>query len=146
MNTCTFFGHRDCPETVRPVLETVLTDLICRQAVTTFYVGNQGRFDAMVHGTLKKLQQEFPHIHFGVVLAYPPRNVGEYETFDDTMLPEGMELVHPKYAISRRNNWMLKQANWVVTYITQPWGGAALYAAKAQRMGKQVINLGNMDL
>ncbi len=145
MKTCTFFGHGDCPETIRPALEAVLTDLICRQGVSLFYVGNQGRFDAMVHGTLRKLQQNFPHIRFGVVLAYPPRNIGEYEDTENTMLPEGIELVHPKFAISRRNDWMLKQASWVVSYITRPWGGAAQYAAKAQRQGKQVIDLGDIS-
>ncbi len=27
MLTCTFFGHRDCPETVRPVLKAVLPNM-----------------------------------------------------------------------------------------------------------------------
>ncbi len=144
MQTCTFFGHSDCPETVRPVPEAVLRDLICRQGVSSFYVGSQGRFDALAHGMLMKLQQKSPHIRYGVILAYPPQNTGEYECSDDTMLPEGIELVHPKYAISWRNNWMLKQADCVVAYIAHPWGGAAQCTAKARRQGKQVINLADM--
>lgn len=57
------------------------------------------------------------------------------------MLPEGMELAHPRYAISRRNKWMLNQADYVLTYISHSWGGAARWAEKAQREGKQVYNL-----
>lgn len=65
----------------------------------------------------------------------------EEEVFSDTMLPEGMELAPPRYAISWRNNWLLKQADYVVTYITHSWGGAAQFAAKAVRQKKTVINL-----
>jgi hypothetical protein len=57
------------------------------------------------------------------------------------MLPEGIESVHPHYAISWRNNWMLQQSNYVVTYITHSWGGAAQHEKKAIRSGKVVINL-----
>ncbi len=57
------------------------------------------------------------------------------------MLPEGLEKVHPRYAISRRNEWMLKQADYVVTYVTHSWGGAARYARQAEHMGKALLSL-----
>ena len=57
------------------------------------------------------------------------------------MLPEGIESAHPRYAISWRNNWMLRQSDYVVTYITHAYGGAAQYAKKARIQGKYVINL-----
>lgn len=28
MSVCTFFGHKDCPETIKPYLREVLIDLI----------------------------------------------------------------------------------------------------------------------
>ena len=37
--------------------------------------------------------------------------------FEDTMFPEGLELVHPRYAIERRNGWMLKRSDYFVTYV-----------------------------
>ena len=61
--------------------------------------------------------------------------------FSDTIFPEGLEAVPPRFAISRRNEWMLKQSDFVVTYITHNWGGAAQYAEKAHRQGKRVLNL-----
>ena len=45
------------------------------------------------------------------------------------------------YAIARRNDWMLAQAEYVVTYITHSWGGAARFGEKARRLGKRCIPL-----
>ena len=141
MAVCTFFGHRDCPETIKPRLREVLTDLITNKGVDTFYVGNQGQFDGIVRSVLRELAKEYPEIYYAVVLAYLPGKKNEYDDFSDTMLPEGIEAVHPRYAIGWRNRWMLQRADFVVTYIAHPWGGAAQFADKARRAGKTVINL-----
>jgi hypothetical protein len=37
---------------------------------------------------------------------------------------------------------MLRQADYVVTYITHSWGGAAQFAELGKRKGKTIINLG----
>ena len=37
--------------------------------------------------------------------------------------------------------WMLKQSDYVVTYITHSWGGAVQYAEKAKQQRKKVINI-----
>ena len=141
MVVCTFFGHRDCPETIKPYLREVLVDLITNQGVDTFYVGNQGRFDVIVRSVLRELEKEYPEIRYAVVLAYLPGKKNEYDDFSDTILPEGIEAVHPRYAIDWRNRWMLQRSDFVVTYITHSWGGAAKFAEKAKREGKTVINL-----
>ena len=70
-----------------------------------------------------------------------PGKKTEYDDYSDTMLPEGIESVRPHYAISWRNNWMIKQSDYVVTYITHTYGGAAQYAKRARIQGKTVINL-----
>ena len=36
MIACTFFGHRDCPDSIRPKLRSVLIALIENQQVDTF--------------------------------------------------------------------------------------------------------------
>ena len=141
MPACTFFGHGDCPDTIKPRLREVLSDLIENHNVDTFYIGNQGRFDVIVRGVLQDLQHEYPQINYAVVLAYMPGKQTEYDDYSDTMLPEGIESVHPRYAISWRNNWMLKQSDYVVTYITRSWGGAYQYSQKAKRQHSSVINI-----
>ena len=142
MAVCTFFGHRDCPETIRPRLRAVVVKLIEQHGVDRFYVGRQGTFDAMAHSVLRELAEFYPHISYAVVLERLPwpKNPASWD-FSDTIFPEGLETVPPRFAISRRNEWMLKQADFVVTYITHNWGGAAQYAEKAHRQGKRVLNL-----
>ena len=140
MPICTFFGHRDCPDTIKPKLKETLIDLITNHGVDMFYVGHQGQFDAIVRGTLRELKKEYPQIDYVVVLAYMPSKKSESVDYSDTMLPEGIESVHPRYAISWRNNWMLKQSDHVVSYITHPWGGAYQYCQKAKHLRKNVEN------
>lgn len=137
---CTFFGHRDCPESVRQSLSAVLEDLITTQNVTMFYVGREGKFDAMVRSVLRELQKKM-EIRYAVVLAYLPKANQEWEDFSDTMFPEGLENVPPRYAISRRNRWMLDRADFVVSYVVHGWGGAAKFVDAAKRQKMTVIHL-----
>lgn len=144
MPTCTFFGHRDCPEIIKPKLRETLADLIIKHGVDIFYVGHQGQFDAIVRSTLRDLKKTYPQINYAVVLTYMPGKKDQYDDYSDTILPEGIESVHPRYAISWRNNWMLRQSDYVVTYITRSYGGAAQYYRKAISQRKCVINIGSL--
>ena len=60
MSACTFFGHRDCPSSIKPKLREVLIDLIENHAVDMFYVGQQGAFDGIVRSVLKELGRYTP--------------------------------------------------------------------------------------
>jgi len=143
MSVCTFFGHHDCPASIKPKLKETLIDLIENRSVDTFYVGNQGAFDRMVRSVLRELADSYPQIQYAVVLERMPVKQSENyrEDYSDTMLPEGIEEVPPRFAIAWRNKWMLRQSDFVVTYITHSWGGAAQYAAMAERQGKTAINI-----
>ena len=72
MPTCSFFGHRDCPDDLRPLLKNVILDLIATHGVDMFYVGHQGGFDGLVRSVLCEIAQEYPRVHYAVVLAYMP--------------------------------------------------------------------------
>ena len=141
MAVCVLFGHRDCPQWVRQPLREALIELIEQQGVRRFYLGNQGAFDRMARSVLRELAAEYPEIDYTVVLAYVPQPGQAWETMKDTMLPEGIETVSPRYAIVWRNRWMLRQADCVVAYITRDWGGAAQFVRQAQRQNKPVIFL-----
>ena len=79
MLACTFFGHRDCPASIKPKLFAVLTDLIVNQEVEMFYVGSQGQFDSIVRSVLQQLKTEYPQIDYAIVLAYMPGTQREYD-------------------------------------------------------------------
>ena len=147
MAVCTFFGHRDTPERIEPFLRTVLTDLIENRCVDMFYVGDTGRFDTTVRKTLKALLLEYPHIHYAVVLAYLPcKSDLPVEEYADTVYPAELENVPLRYAIPRRNRWMLDKADIVVTYVQHLGGGAAQCKELAEKKGKIIFNIAEMSL
>ena len=143
MSACTFFGHRDTPEAIKPRLREAIVELIERHSVTTFYIGDKGAFDLMAKSIIRELCDVYPQIRYSVVLAYLPQKRDEFDTrdFSDTIFPEGIEAVPKRYAISWRNNWMLKRADYVICYVNHSWGGAAQFAEKAQRQKKEIIPL-----
>ena len=100
----------------------------------------------MVRKTLKSLKSSYSYIHYAVILAYMPqsRTKESYNDYSDTIFPEEFEKILPKYAIVKRNNWMLNRSDYVVSYITHTWGGAAQFKRLAEKKGKTVINLAEM--
>lgn len=141
---CTFFGHRDSPETIKPKIRASVIDLIENHGVTMFYVGNQGNFDRMVRSVLKEVTTAYPEVGYAVVLAYMPPSskvANLSEDFSDTMLPEGIEKVLKRYAIPWRNNWMIDHSCYVITYVLHPCGGAAKFTALALKKGKTLLPL-----
>ena len=142
MPSCTFFGHRDAPESIRPQLHAALLNLISRKGIDTFYVGNQGHFDSMVLSELRSICQTCPGVQYAVVLAYLPGDSLPHGLDEiPTMFPEGLESVPRRYAISRRNEWMVRHSDYVVTYITHNWGGASKFRDMAAKSGKVIVEL-----
>ncbi|MBQ9964175.1 MAG: hypothetical protein IJP14_03560 [Clostridia bacterium] len=137
MKTCTFFGHADTPSSIIGTLEDTIVELINVHSVTRFYVGNHGNFDTLVAQTLCRLKKQYPHIQYAVVLAYLPSCALPYPT----VFPEGIESVPPRFAIVRRNEWMLKRSDFVITYVHGTVGGSARFKKLAERQRKTVINL-----
>ena len=90
-----------------------------------------------MRSVLRELAAEYPHIRYAVVLERLPGK----QDGSDTILPENIETVPPRFAIVWRNRWMLLQSDYVVTYITHSWGGAAPFADLAKRQKKTVLNL-----
>ena len=143
MKSCTFFGHRDCPETIKPKIHTAVVDLIENHGVTMFYVGNQGNFDRMVRSVLKEVTTAYPQVGYAVVLAYMPsaKATALPEDFSDTILPEGIEEIPKRYTIPWRNKWMIEHADFVVTYVLKPSGGAAKFSLLSKKRGKKIYPL-----
>ena len=137
---CTFFGHRDAPESIKPLLRKVLLKLIENQGITQFYVGHQGNFDTMARSLLVEFEQTHG-IRYEIVLAYLPKKENMPSAAEHTILPEGIETVPPRFAIEYRNKWMLDHSDIVVTYVRRSFGGAAKFKEMAQKKKKTVIEI-----
>ena len=139
MASCTFFGHRDCPSIIRGVLSAEIERLIDEKGADTFYVGTQGNFDRMAYAALVELRKRYQHIKIYRVLAYMPKP-GDNDTAD-TIVPEGIENAHPRYAIVHRNNWMIDHSDYVIAYVTHTFGGAYQAVERAKKKGKITIQI-----
>ncbi len=146
--TCTFIGHSNFNSKYSYKIKKVLIDLIENHNVCKFYVGTHGSFDYCAAKVLDELLQIYPHIDYFVVRAYLPR-MGEVEIkeYHNPIIFDGFEKVPLRFAISHRNDWMIKQSDYVVSYITDTHkaSGAADFAEKAIRWGKTVINIADKN-
>ena len=142
-NTCCFFGHREVTHNIRPKLIAIIENLITETGVTEFYVGHQGQFDSMVYSVLKELKVMYPHIRYIVVLAYMPDSYIKEVYGEDTLFPDGLESVPKKYAISKRNDWMIQHSDYAVCYVHKITGGAAKFREKAEKRRLHIIDVLN---
>lgn len=142
--TIVFFGHRDAPDSVRPILRQTVLNLIETEGVTHFLVGNEGNFDRMVHGVLEEISRKNSFLQYDIVLAYLPRDESPLMQMERTLYPEGLECVPKRFAISKRNLWMLERSDFAVCYVSTTVGNSYRLMETAIRKGKSVLNLANL--
>lgn len=136
-----FFGHKDTQSAVKPLLEQTVQRLIEENEEIAFLVGAHGAFDLMAQGVLGQALQKYPHITCHIVLSYIPVDKDSEQYALPTLVPEGIESVPKRFAISFSNNYMVNECDTVVCYITHDWGGAAQFVEKAMKKGKVIFNL-----
>ena len=140
---CTFFGHKDTPNEIESILKSTIKSLIENNTDCKFFVGNNGNFDTLVQKCLGELADVYP-IKYDIVLSYMPKKNPYYQKkINNTILPEGIEKVPKCFAISYRNNWMIKNADFVITYVKYPFSNSAKYKEIAIKKKKEVIELFN---
>ncbi len=89
----------------------------------------------MAYAALVELRKWYQHIKIYRVLAYMPKPGA------DTIVPEGVENAHPRYAIVYRNNWMIDHSDYVIAYVTHTFGGAYQAVERARKKGKIMIQI-----
>ena len=104
---------------------------------------SSGHKPASTYACIILSEQEYPFIKYYVVLAYFPSFGQKDLILDDdiTIYPEGLEQVPLKFAINRRNEWMIKNLDFVIVYVNRGYGGAAKFKEKAEKQGKVVVNI-----
>lgn len=134
---CTFFGHRDAPLSLySSILETVTH--LHQQHAPVFLVGNEGNFDTLVQKAIAEAGCTHPDLQGYIVL--PSYSTSEVFPLP-TIVPNDFETYPPRFAVDRRNLWMLKQSSIVVTYVRHSWGGAAKFSQLAGKQHKIIIPL-----
>ena len=134
----TFCGHREVqePEKVQKWLYETVSGLILEGA-DVFYLGGYGGFDRMALTVVNKAKEAHPGVRAILVLPYLDRSM-DLDAYDGSIYPP-LEKVPRRYAISRRNRWMVDQADVVVAYVIHEWGGAATTLRYAEAKKKTII-------
>ena len=134
----TFCGHKQVEneDQVRQWLENAVDGLI-REGADVFYLGGYGGFDRMALSAVNKAKEAHPSVRAILVLPYLDRSM-DLDAYDGSIYPP-LEKVPRRYAISRRNRWMVDQADVVVAYVIHEWGGAATTLRYAEAKKKTII-------
>ena len=141
----TFCGHRDFVETAEAENQlTMFLEKYARENVRLVcYNGGYGNFDYFAAKCVQRMQEQYSNIRNCLVLPYIDQPFLERieifkNHFDETIYPL-LESVPRKYAIIRRNEWMVDSADIVIAYVTYSWGGAARTLEYAKRKNKNII-------
>jgi len=145
--SCTFFGHRDTPASVKPLLEKTLRHLIEQEHFDLFMLGYKGNFDKYALQVLRELKQDFPFIRIQFVAAYVRELNDEKipDCFDMFDYPPIIEASPKKFAFSARNRYLAECCDCAVVYVARGWGGAyeATYYFLSKK--KHIVNLATDD-
>lgn len=130
--TVTFCGHRDTQDA--PELRAWLTgcvEKLVAEGADTFYLGDYGGFDRLAASVVWQVKQKVSYVESVHVLAYLGQRADVYG-FDRTMYPE-IEDGPLRFAIVRRNRWMVDHSDVLVACVILDSGGAAEMRRYARR-------------
>lgn len=151
---CAFFGHAHICEDEKDIeflykeTKKQIENLILNEDISIFWYGGYGEFDQLAVKAFCEVQEKYPHIKIWLILAYVSqlhRNEPFFIFNDFIYLPE-LETVPKRFAIRRRNDWMSKNCDFVISYVYAETGGAYEALKVAQRAKKTIINIANQLL
>lgn len=134
----TFCGHSQTSDQdkVASWLDMILPALI-EGGAATFYLGGYGDFDRLAAAAVRRQKSVYSHIESVLVLPYLNKEF-DPTAYDCTTYPP-LEKVPPRYAIVKRNQWMVSESDVVISGVTHSWGGAAKTLDFAKRKGKVIF-------
>ena len=140
------FGHRDfCGHRILDTkLFELIKSIIQEKRFVEIYVGRNGEFDIYASSIIKRAQKHVGEHNSELicVLPYYNKDIEFYsEYYDCVMIPESVEKVHPKRAITERNRWMAEICDLVICYVEEANGGAHSAMQHARKLNKEIINL-----
>lgn len=149
----TFCGHRNVSDNA--IITDRLTDAITNlflEATTdnvpiSFYCGGYGEFDRLAENVIDRVRNNFPNTRCEKIFvtpyitqSYQYRNEQMKRRFNDIIYPP-IENVPYRYAIIRRNEWMIDSADIIIACVKYSWGGAARTLEYARRKRKNIIQI-----
>ncbi len=139
---CTFFGHRDAQPCIREKLKEEIYKLV-EIGVDSFLIGNNGNFDFIVQNLLSEICKETPFIDYKIVLSKLNEQVLS-KNQEKTVFPLGFETFSPRFAISKRNEWLIKNSSFAIVYAKNKFSNSHKLLLKSLKSGLTVINIADI--
>ena len=143
----TFCGHGDFIKTEK--IENTLIELLKffakgRETIDC-YCGGYGRFDGFAAECVRKAKKDFENIRNCLIIPYIPLSFQEKikylnDYYDEIIYPP-LKNIPAKYAIIKRNEWMVDKADLLIAYVKHSWGGAAKSLQYAKRKNTAIFQL-----
>ena len=145
----TFCGHSNFSfsDATKDELKNLLIEKIRKNPTCKFYLGGYGDFDRLCLSVLRELKKEFSNIELLFITPYLDKNYSKLEfakDYYDAIIFPPIENVPRKFAILKRNEWMVNSADLVIAYVTYSWGGAAKTLSYAKRKNVPIYNLSSI--
>ena len=147
----TFAGHSSFiePEEIKVRLTTILENFLASYDYISFYCGGYGKFDLFCAKALNSLKEKHRNFEIIFVTPYMMTDAGRSKSFSlqlyDSILYPPLETVPKRFAINKRNEWMIVQADLVISYIDHEFGGAYKTFAYAKKKKKKIIELNKTE-
>lgn len=145
----TFIGHSTLPVNIdlEETLRRAIFAHVPKTERVSFYCGGYGEFDRRSARVAHEIKGEFSAGETVYITPYlnqeeKLKSLMESGIYDSILYPP-LENVPYKYAIVKRNEWMVQQADLIFSYVIHGWGGAATTLAFAKRRRKRIIDLTN---
>ena len=140
--TVTFCGHstiygEDLDIVKQRLYEEIKQAILC--GAEEFLFGGYGEFDLLCARAVKEIKKKYPNIKSVLVVPYIDEGYNK-ELYDCSEYPP-IENVPKRFAIIKRNEYMVEISDVVIAYVKYSTGGAYRTYSSAVRKGKNVINL-----
>ena len=141
-----FIGHREIDNFrfIENQIEDVVKELIETKEYVEFYVGRNGEFDILVASVIKRAQRDFGTSNNSLILIipYPIADMDDMEKYyDEVWYPDELYGVHYKAAITKRNEWFVKNSDLLVAYVEREQGGAYECLKAAEKAKKLIMRV-----
>ena len=141
-----FCGHAEVVFSQEDIsqLKHIIVEELKNSLETKFYLGGYGNFDSICLSILKDLKREYPKIEIVFVTPYLTEGFlkrrYEINKYDNIIYPP-IEITPKRYAILKRNEWMVKNSDCIIGFVKHRMGGAWKMMEYARRKKIRVINM-----
>lgn len=133
-------GHYDLEERI----QTIVRNFLETKEFVELMMGRNGDFDISAASAVKRARRAAGEENSSLILVQPyaMKDDPYYEKFYDEIYYPVPPTVHPKGAITKRNQWMMENSDLVIAFVEEGRGGGAMSTLRyAKRLGVPIWNL-----